>query len=159
ATKRSPGFFAIERFDRDGAKRIHMHTLGGLFELPHGYPALDYLDLLKVTRDLTRDESAVAEMFRRACFNVLAHNRDDHSRNFAFLMDEAGTWRPSPAYDLTFADGPCGEHTLLVAGEGRAPGKEHLVALAEKAELRNGAKIIDEVRAAVSRFKRVADAA
>lgn len=159
STKRHPGHFAIERFDRKGTTRIHMHTLGGLLDLPHAYPALDYVDLMKVTRELTRNEAAVAEMFRRACFNVFAHNRDDHSRNFAFLMDAAGTWKPSPAYDLTFAHGPGGEHTLLVAGEGRAPTREHLAALAAKTELKNGAKIIDEVRAAVSRFKRFADAA
>jgi serine/threonine-protein kinase HipA len=158
-TKRRPGYFAIERFDRDGTTRIHTHTLGGLLHRPHGYAALDYRDLLKVTRDLTRNEAAVAEMFRRACFNVFAHNRDDHSRNFAFLMDEAGTWRPSPAYDLTFAPGPGGEHTMLVAGEGRAPGVEHLTALAAQVELKNGAKIIQEVRAAISRFKRFADRA
>lgn len=158
-TKRSPGYFAIERFDRNGTTRIHTHTLGGLLHLPHGYPALDYRDLLKVTRALTRNEAAVAEMFRRACFNVFAHNRDDHSRNFAFLMDEQGTWRPSPAYDLTFAPGPGGEHTMLVDGEGRAPGVAHLAALAAQVDLKHSAKIIDEVRAAIGRFHRFADKA
>jgi len=158
-TTRNPGYFAIERFDRDGTTRIHTHTLGGLLQLPHGYAALDYRDLLKVTRELTRNEAAVTEMFRRACFNVLAHNRDDHSRNFAFLMDEQGTWSPSPAYDLTFSPGPGGEHTMLVSGEGRAPGIAHLTALAAQADLKNAAKIIDEVRAAISRFKRFADKA
>lgn len=158
-TKRSPGYFAIERFDRRGATRVHSHTLGGLLQLPHGYPALDYGDLLKVTRDLTRNEAAVAQMFRRACFNVFAHNRDDHSRNFAFLMDEHGTWTPSPAYDLTFAQGPGGEHTMLIAGEGRSPGVEHLAALAARVGVKHSAKIIDEVRAAIRRFKRFADQA
>lgn len=158
-TRRNPGYFAIERFDRDGTTRIHTHTLGGLLHLPHGYAALDYSDLLKVTRELTRNEAAVTEMFRRACFNVFAHNRDDHSRNFAFLMDEAGAWRPSPAYDLTFAQGPGGEHTMLVAGEGRAPGASHLTALAARVDLKNSAEIIREVRAAIHRFKRFADRA
>jgi serine/threonine-protein kinase HipA len=158
-TKRSPGFFAIERFDREGATRIHTHTLGGLLQLPHGYTALDYRDLLQVTRELTRSEAAVAEMFRRACFNVFAHNRDDHSRNFAFLMNEQGTWRPSPAYDLTFAQGPGGEHTMLVAGEGLAPGSSHLTAVAAQAGLKHASKIIDEARAAIARFKRFADKA
>lgn len=158
-TKRGPGYFAIERFDRDGTTRIHTHTLGGLLHLPYGYAALDYRDLLKVTRELTRNEAAVAEMFRRACFNVFAHNRDDHSRNFAFLMDEQGAWRPSPAYDLTFASGPGGEHTMLVAGEGRAPGVAHLRALAAQVDLRHSTRIIDEVRAAIGRFKRFADKA
>lgn len=158
-TSRRPGYFAIERFDRSGAARIHMHTLGGLLHLPHGYPALDYVDLLQVTRKLTRNEAAVTEMFRRACFNVFAHNRDDHSRNFAFLMDDRGEWRPSPAYDLTFAHGPGGEHTMLVAGEGRSPGPAQLAALAAQLDLKRAPAIIDEVDAAVRRFKRFADRA
>jgi serine/threonine-protein kinase HipA len=158
-TRRSPGYFAIERFDRVGARRIHTHTLGGLLHLPRGYPALDYRELLQVTRHLTRNEAAVAEMFRRACFNVLAHNRDDHSRNFAFLMDEDGRWRPSPAYDLTCTAGPGGEHTTLVAGEGRAPGRARLMTLARDAELRHAAAILDQVRAAVAQVRRCADEA
>jgi serine/threonine-protein kinase HipA len=160
-TTRNPGYFAIERFDRDGATRIHMHTLGGLLHLPYGYAALDYIDLLRTTRKLTRNEAAVTEMFRRACFNVLAHNRDDHSRNFAFLMNDRGSWRPSPAYDLTFTDGPGGEHTTMVAGEGRAPTTEHLRALARDAEVkpRSADEILDEVRAAIARFETFAERA
>jgi serine/threonine-protein kinase HipA len=156
-TRRDAGYFAIERFDRAGATRRHVHTLGGLLELPHGYPGLDYLDVLRVTRGLTRDEAAVAEMFRRACFNVLAHNRDDHARNFAFVMDERGAWRPSPAYDLTFAAGPGGEHTTLVTGEGRAPTADHLLELARRSDLKRARAIVDEVRAAIARFADHAD--
>lgn len=158
-TTRDPGYFAVERFDRAGTVRRHIHTLGGLLHLPHGYPGLDYADLLKVTRSLTRDESAVVEMFRRACFNVFAHNRDDHARNFAFVMDERGTWRPSPAYDLTFSSGPGGEHTTLVSGEGRIPAKDHLIQLAKTADVRRAAAIVDHVRSAVNRFKEFAEQA
>ncbi len=157
--KRDPGYFAIERFDRVGAMRRHAHTLGGLLHLSHGYVALDYRDLLKLTRKLTRNEAAVAEMFRRACFNVFAHNRDDHTRNFAFVMDERGSWQPSPAYDLTFTDGPGGEHTMLIAGEGRAPSKEHLLKLAKECGLKHADEIVDQVRAAVNRFKDFAEQA
>jgi serine/threonine-protein kinase HipA len=158
-TRRTPGYFAIERFDRRGAERLHTHTLGGLHHLPHGYPGLDYRDLLRTTRELTRDERAVAEMFRRACFNVFAHNRDDHSRNFAFVMDGTGTWSPSPAYDLTFSRGPGGEHTMVVAGEGRAPTEAHLLQLAEDAELKNAAKYLSKVKRAVGAFGDFAEAA
>jgi serine/threonine-protein kinase HipA len=159
ATRRRPGYFAIERFDRRGATRLHSHTLGGLHHLPHGYPGLDYRDLLRVTRELTRDESAVTEMFRRACFNVLAHNRDDHSRNFAFLMDDSGAWSPSPAYDLTFSRGPGGEHTMVVMGEGRAPTETHLLRLAEEAELKNARKHLAKVKSAVASFADFAEEA
>lgn len=158
-TKRNPGYFAIERFDRAGRDRIHMHTLGGLLHLPHGYPALDYRDLLKVTRQITRSEGAVTEMFRRACFNVFAFNRDDHSRNFAFLMEEDGTWRPSPAYDLTYVQGPGGEHTMLVAGEGRDPGVSHLTTLAEELKVKNASRALEQVKTAVEHFAIYADEA
>lgn len=152
-TKRDPGYFAIERFDRVGTSRWHKHTLGGLLNVPHRYAALDYRDLLKLTRRLTRNEAAVTEMFRRACFNVFAHNRDDHTRNFAFLMDASGTWRPSPAYDLTMSKGPGGEHTMLIAGEAREPTREHLLKLAAACDLKYAVEIVEKVRATVERFK------
>jgi serine/threonine-protein kinase HipA len=156
---RRGGFFATRRFDRDGSRRFHLHTLCGLLHAPHTLPSLSYRDLLLATRQLTRNEADVREMFRRACFNVFAHNRDDHTKNFAFLMDHDGAWRASPAYDLTFSHGPGGEHTLLVAGEGRAPTARHLEALAREADLKRFRDVIDEVRRAVKKFPRFADEA
>ena len=63
----------------------------------------------------TRHAGDQDEMFRRMAFNVLAHNRDDHLKNHAFLMDAGGGWRLSPAYDVSFSDGPGGEHHLAIA--------------------------------------------
>lgn len=82
-------------------------------------------------------------MFRVAVFNVLAHNRDDHSKNFSYLMDEHGDWSLSPAYDLTFSSGPGGEQSTMVMGEGKAPGKEHLRALGRHSEIKK--QTVDEV--------------
>ncbi len=154
----APGYFAIRRFDRAGAHKEHQHTLAGLLEAPHTYPSVTYKDLLLVTRRLVRSEPAVAELFRRACFNVFAHNRDDHSKNFAFLMNERGQWRVSPAYDLSFSEGPGGEHWMTVAGEGN-PTRTHLEKLAAEADLKKAGPIIDSVRAAVDRFSEFADCA
>jgi serine/threonine-protein kinase HipA len=156
-TRKHPGYFAIERFDRDGARKVHMHTLSGLLHAPHTYPSTTYGDLLLATRRLTRDEAAVTEIFRRACFNVFAHNRDDHTRNFAFLMSERGEWRPSPAYDLTFSLGPGGEHAMLVARAGANPTEQDLLELARSVDLRRPRPIIEQVRAAVDRFPHHAD--
>lgn len=158
-TAKHPGYFAIRRFDRDGTRKIHMHTLAGLLHTSHRVPTMSYRDLLVTTRQITRDETAVREMFRRACFNVFAHNRDDHSRNFAFLMSERGEWQPSPAYDLTYADGPGGEHTMLVGREGAHPAIPDLLELATSVDLKRPRTIIDEVRAAVVRFRAFADEA
>ncbi|MGK5082700.1 HipA domain-containing protein [Bdellovibrionota bacterium FG-1] len=125
----------------------------------HTYPALGYRELLLVTRKLTRNEADVSEMFRRACFNVFSRNRDDHARNFAFLMNEKGIWHPSPAYDLTYSTGPGGEHMMLVAGEGRNPTRDHLKTLALEVGLKHSPQIIDEVRDAIGQFCKFADEA
>lgn len=152
ATEEGPGYFATQRFDR--GPRAHVHTLCGLLHADHRTPSLGYADLLKVTRWLTRDQRQVDQMFRRMVFNVLANNRDDHSRNFAFLMDAAGRWRVSPAYDLTFSSGPGGEHWMSVAGEGRNPGVPHMLAVAAEAgvDKRQAERIIEGVREAVARW-------
>jgi serine/threonine-protein kinase HipA len=154
-----PGYFAVERFDRSGKHKTHMHTVSGMLEVPPSYPAIGYRELLLLTRELTRDEGAVTEMFRRACFNVFAHNRDDHTRNFAFLMDERGNWRVSPAYDLCYSDGPGGEHTMLIGREGANPGEKHLVELAQATDIKHPKPIVESVRTAVNDFPRFADEA
>ncbi len=151
-------YFATRRFDRDRGTRLHTHTATGLLHSDHRVPALDYETLLALTRRLTRDSRQVERMFRLAAFNVLAHNRDDHGKNFTFLMNSDGDWTLSPAYDLTFSSGPGGEQTTTVMGEGRAPGVAHLKALARKAGIANADAIIDQTQAALADWDRHARA-
>jgi len=153
-------YFGIKRFDRDGDRRIHMHSLSGLLHADHRVPSLDYDGFLKATQLLTKDVTEVEKAFRLACFNVLAHNRDDHPKNFSYLLDDAtGEWRLAPAYDLIFSAGPTGEQSMMVMGEGRNPGIEQLRALGQKHGIKKTNQIIDEVRAAVSQWQSFADAA
>jgi serine/threonine-protein kinase HipA len=128
-SKKGAGYFAVKRFDRDAGKRYHMHTVAGLLHSDFRTPSLDYEDLLNLTGALTKDVREVEKMYRLAVFNVLAHNRDDHAKNFSFLMDENGEWKLSPAYDLTFSSGPNGEQSTMVMGEGRKPTIKHLIKL------------------------------
>ena len=143
-------YFAIERFDRVGDGRLHMHSVAGLTHSDFRFPTLDYDDLLNLTLHLTKSVPQQEKMFRLACFNLFVHNRDDHAKNFSFLMDSSGEWRLSPAYDLTFSYGPGGEHSTMYAGEGRQPGKEHLEVLGKKYRIKRYGQIIDEVRNAVN---------
>jgi serine/threonine-protein kinase HipA len=155
-------FFGVRRFDREGNRRRHVHTFGNLIHSNFRIPSADYQDLLRATRLLTRNHEDVLRAFRLTVFNVLAHNRDDHVKNFAFILDdERGDWALAPAYDLMFAPGPGGEHSMTVAGEGRAPNRSHLLALAEGAEVsrREAEAVIEEVRAAVARWSDHARAA
>ncbi|MEO6759855.1 MAG: HipA domain-containing protein, partial [Saprospiraceae bacterium] len=94
-----------------------------------------------------------------ACFNVLAHNRDDHAKNFSFLLNDAYSWVFAPAYDLTFSDGPGGEQSSMVMGEGRNPGVEQLKALGKEHNLKNALRILAKVQTAVSRWRHHAAAA
>jgi hypothetical protein len=50
--------------------------------------------------------AAAGQVLLRMAFNILARNQDDHTRNFAFLMDPTGRWRLAPAYDLAYAYNP-----------------------------------------------------
>ena len=147
-------FFGIERFDRRANRRFHVHTFGNLIHADFRIPSCDYQQLLEVTRILTKNHQDVVECYRRMVFNVLAHNRDDHVKNFAFRINERGEWQLAPAYDLIFADGPAGEHSMTVGGEGRAPGRDHLLQLAEPAGItrRVAEGIMGDVGAAVSRW-------
>ena len=97
-------------------------------------------------------------MYRLAVFNVLAHNRDDHAKNFSFIMNKAGEWRPSPAYDLTFSSGPNGEQSMMVMGEGRSPGIAELSALADYADIpaKTAADIIDQTKVALMDWPTIA---
>ena len=136
------GYFGIKRFDRisdiSGTKRVHMLTAAALLELDFEQPSLDYHSLMKLTKIITRDnKDDVENMFRRMCFNVFAHNRDDHSKNFTYLYDEsADSWRLSPAYDLTYSNTYYGEHTTTVDGNGRNPGKKELLAVGTMAGMK-----------------------
>lgn len=112
-------FFAAKRFDRVGARKIHMLTACGILYADHRAPSLDYGDLLRATWAITGHAGEVEKMARLMVFNALAHNHDDHSKNFAYLFDR-GHWVLSPAYDLTFARvrGMADEHTTAFAGAG-----------------------------------------
>lgn len=161
ASKKGLGYFATRRFDRpQPGARLHMLSLSGAIESPPQTPS-SYDTLLRATRAITRRADDVAAAFRRMVFNVLSHNRDDHTRQHAFLMDEAGDWRLAPAYDLTYAAGPGGEHYLDVEGEGRRPTRGHVESLAERHGLSNKQidAAIDDVRSAISDWDAIAKAA
>ena len=146
--------FAVRRFDRIGNRRVHVQTLAALIHADHRIPNTDYETYLRVCWLLTRDHRALLAGFRRMVFNVLAHNRDDHTKNFSFLQNEPGRWQLSPAYDLVFSHGMAGEHTMTVAGEGKRPGRAHFLGMARKLgiDVPKAGAIIDEVRDAVSRW-------
>ena len=130
------GYFGTKRFDRitDGTieKKVHMLSASALLETSHRVPNLDYDILMKLTLMLTKEHSQLEQLYRLMCFNVFAHNRDDHSKNFTFIYDDTcAKWMLSPAYDLTYSNSIGGEHATTVHGNGRNPGMKDVLEVAK----------------------------
>ena len=131
------GYFGIKRFDRKNGKKIHMISASGLLETSHRLPNLDYNTLMKLTLELTRNYQNIEQLFRLMCFNVFAHNRDDHSKNFSFLFDDTKKeWCLSPAYDLTYSFSFNGEHATTINGEGKNPTLDNILTVAKNIGLK-----------------------
>jgi len=146
-------YFAIKRFDRNKDKRIHMHSLAGMVHSDFRMPTVDYDDILALTLHLTKDINEVINVYKLAVFNLLTHNRDDHAKNFSFLLDYENNWKCSPAYDLTFSFGPGGEHSTTYLNEGKNPKIGHLEELGSKHKIKDYKNIIEKINNVVSEFK------
>jgi len=132
------GYFGTRRFDVSGGAKRHVLTAAALLELDYRQLCMDYSELMKLTRILTRENKAdIENMFLRMCFNVVMHNMDDHAKNFSFIYDEVTDgWRLAPAYDLTYSNTYFGEHTTSVNGNGKNPTADDMLAVGMGAGLK-----------------------
>ena len=140
--------YLIKRFDRINGKAKHVHSVAGLthcnFNVPMHY---SYDELFRLTRYLTGNQQDLYELYRRMIFNIIGRNQDDHAKNFAFLMDEKGTWSLSPTYDITYANGTgyTKNHQLSLRGKTNDFTKKDLLEIAKLHSLKeNIAKEIIE---------------
>lgn len=150
--------FGIERFDRKDGMRIPMHTAAGAAHANFRIPQLDYVALLRLTKRMTLDNREVLHAYERCVFNVVFNNRDDHSKNFSFLLSKDGHWKFSPGYDLTFSEGPRGEHQLDICGEAKTPARSNLLELAKKTDVPEKAaqQVIERIIAVAQNFREFA---
>lgn len=154
-SKTTAGFFGVRRFDRENGLKVHVHTAAGLLHASHRHPTLDYENLLRLTKTLTCDVREVEKMVRLMVFNVKSGNRDDHSKNFSFLLDAEGRWKFAPAYDLTPSVGFNGEHSAMVNGKGREMTDDDLIQAASVVDVDSGfvKEVIQKAECVLSRFK------
>lgn len=147
--------FASRRFDRQGDLRVPMQSLAAFTGADFRSPgALDYVNFLRATHMCTNDLREKARAFKRAVFNVAFNNRDDHPKNFAYLMSRTGEWTLAPAYDVTFCEGPGGYHQMDVMGEALDIGRQEMLALAREADIPEvtASEIIDRICAVARQF-------
>ena len=154
--KSGKAFFGTKRFDKVNSSRFHIHTAAGMLGDNFRISTMDYGHLFDATYKLEKNIQALEKVFRLATFNLLAHNLDDHSKNFSFIMDELGQWKFAPAYDLTFSHSVHGFHSTTYDGEGKNPTIKHLLNLADYFNIKNTNKIIEEVKTSLSSWNLVA---
>ena len=146
--------FMTKRFDRDGNRKHHMQTLCAMAHLDYKQKAShDYNQLFLTVEKLGLGYEAKEEVFRRMAFNAMAANCDDHTKNFSFLLREGGNWTLAPAYDVTHAHNPKGkwtnQHLMSVNGKFTGITRDDLLTVADRFAIGTGAKVLNEVRAAV----------
>lgn len=133
--------FMTRRFDRPtGNTKLHMQSLAALMHFDFNDPrAYSYEQALQTIRLLGLPMDAIEEQFRRMVFNLIARNQDDHVKNIAFLMDQAGNWSLSPAFDMTYsynADGDwTARHQMSVNGKRDGFETGDLLSCAESASM------------------------
>lgn len=130
------GYFKTERFDRQHCKKIFTATFAGLLDVDFRAPTCDYATYMKLIQVLTKDNlEDKKQMFNQMCFNVLTHNRDDHTKNFSFIYTEENSWRLAPAYDITYSTTYYGEHTTSVNGKGKEISDDDFIIIGTQAGL------------------------
>ncbi|MGB1311154.1 MAG: type II toxin-antitoxin system HipA family toxin, partial [Leucothrix sp.] len=160
---KAKAWLAMRRFDCTGAEyegRYHMHSLCGLLDADFRQPSMDYEDLIKASQVLCQSAAVGKVQFKRAIFNLFALNQDDHTKNWAFLMDDKGQWSPTPFYDVTFSQNPHNHHMTSFGGYGTQPSLKAIQSLADKAAYKNWKEAqhdIEEVVSALSSWAETAN--
>ena len=159
--------FMTQRFDRtEKNAKLHMQSLGAMQHFDFNQAgAYSYEQAIRAMLKLKLSPKQVQQQFRRATFNVIARNQDDHVKNIAFLMNREGEWSLSPAYDVAYSYNPTGEwtsqHQMSINGKRDNFELPDLVALAKAGGIkkRKAEEITSEVSAAVGTWHKQADAA
>lgn len=126
--------FMTRRFDRAAkGQKLHMQSLAALRHFDfNSAGAYSYEQAVETIRLLGLPAYDIEQQFRRAVFNILVRNQDDHVKNIAFLMNQKGEWRLSPAFDVSYAYNPHGpwtsQHQMTLNGKRDLFGAEDLVA-------------------------------
>ena len=159
STSGASQWLAVKRFDLTSTGRLHVATASGLLDADFRMPSLDYSDLIQCARELCQSPARGQLMYRRAVFNLLVCNQDDHAKNHSFLQNDEGRWDLSPAYDLTFSPHPYNKHFTAFHGHGDRPPVEVLERLGERASYASPEKsraVIRDIIEVVSTFEQVA---
>jgi serine/threonine-protein kinase HipA len=155
--------FMTKRFDRtETGEKVHMQSLCGLRHFDFNQVgAFSYEQVFETMRMLRLSYPEAEQMFLRMVFNVLARNCDDHTKNFAFLMDQTGKWSQSPAFDICHAYRPgslwVSSQSLTVNGKRDGITDADFLEVARQMNIKKPTEKIKQVKAAVKRWNEFAE--
>lgn len=157
--------FMTRRFDREGKdEKLHVQSLCAMAHFDfNDILSYSYEQLFEVMRKLILPYAQAEQMFRRMVFNVMSRNCDDHTKNFAFIMDKSGGWKIAPAFDVCHSYRPdstwVSQHSLSLNGRRKDIARQDFMEVAQRMNIKKATNLIDEVGAAVMQWKTFADQA
>ncbi|MCL1978800.1 MAG: type II toxin-antitoxin system HipA family toxin [Methanomassiliicoccaceae archaeon] len=150
--------FITKRFDRIGREKVHTQTLNALAHYDFTVPARhSYEQLFSIMRRMRLPAADAEEMFRRAAFNIIMMNNDDHTKNTSFMLSKGGEWRLSPAYDITYAYKPGNiwiqAHQMTINGRTGGITRDDMLALAHNANIKGAGDKIETILDVAGRWR------
>ncbi|MBK9392083.1 MAG: type II toxin-antitoxin system HipA family toxin [Bacteroidetes bacterium] len=155
--------FMTRRFDREPGKgKIHMQSFCAMQHYDFtDIASFSYELLFETMRMLGLPYPEAEQLFRRMVFNVIARNCDDHTKNFAFLMDKTGNWRLSPAFDVCHSFRPgstwVSQQSLSVNGKRKDITRDDLLSVARNMNIKKAGNIIAQINETVKNWQSYAE--
>ncbi|MEI8112744.1 MAG: type II toxin-antitoxin system HipA family toxin [Bacteroidia bacterium] len=155
--------FMTRRFDRlANNEKLHVQTFCAMMHYDfNDIYSYSYEQLFQTMRMLRLTYPEAEQMFRRMVFNVMAQNCDDHTKNFAFTMNQSGEWRLAPAYDVCHAYRPgsawVSQHSLSINGKRQGITRDDLLEVGRKMNVKKAPAIVIQVAEVVARWNEYAE--
>jgi serine/threonine-protein kinase HipA len=150
--------FMTRRFDRENIKdKLHVQSFCAMAHYDfNDITSYSYEQLFETMRSLLLPYSDAEQLYRRMIFNVVARNCDDHTKNFAFIMDKNGRWRLSPAFDVCYSYRPdstwVSQQSLSINGKRKDITRQDFISVAKKMNIKRSEQIIDQILEVVSNW-------
>ncbi len=136
---------------------MHTQTVNALTGFYGRNTEFSYEEIFRIIAYLDLPYVNFEQLFTQMVFNVAASNRDDHTKNFSFMMNKSGEWSLTPAYDLTYPFDPYQNfntpHQISINGKNLGIDRKDIESVAKKVGIRNYNQIINRVIDSVATFE------
>ncbi len=155
--------FMTRRFDREPGKgKIHVQSFCAMQHYDfNDVTSYSYEQLFETMRMLGLPYPQAEQLFRRMVFNVISRNCDDHTKNFAFIMNKEGEWKISPAFDVCHSYRPgsswVNQQSLSVNGKRQNITRDDFLSVAKQMSIKKAPNIIDQINMIVQNWSHYAD--